>query len=67
MPKESNYPKGKKKTIKVDINSDFEKEMKAEITKVRKKYWIDNKNKETETEYIQRIQSMLLESVRMKH
>ena len=61
MPKESNYPKGKKKTIKVDINIDFEKQMKEAINKARKPYWIDNKNKETETEYIQRIQSMHLE------
>lgn len=60
MPKESNYPKGKKKTIKVDINIDFEKEMKEAITAVRKPYWIDNKKKETESEYIQRIQKMHL-------
>lgn len=59
MPKESNYPKGKKKTIKIDINVDFQKEMRAEIKEVQKRYWINNKKKETETEYIQRIQSML--------
>ena len=61
MPKESNYPKGKKKTINIDINVDFQKEMRAEIKEVQKRYWIDNKKKETETEYIQRIQSMHLE------
>ena len=61
MPKKSNYPDGKKKTIKIDINVDFQKEMRAEIKEVQKRYWIDNKNKETETEYIQRIQSMHLE------
>lgn len=61
MPKESNYPKGKKKTINIDINIDFQKEMRAEIKEVQKRYWINNKNKETETEYIQRIQSMHLE------
>ncbi len=61
MPKESNYPKGKKKTIKIDINVDFQEEMRAEIKEVQERYWIDNKKKETETEYIQRIKSMHLE------
>lgn len=61
MPKKSNYPLGKKKTINIDINVDFQKEMRAEIKEVQKRYWIDNKKKETETEYIQRIQSMRLE------
>lgn len=61
MPKKSNYPSGKKKTIKVDINSDFENEMKSEIKNVQKKYWINNKDQETESEYIKRIQDMHLE------
>jgi len=61
MPKKSNYPSGKKKTIKVDINSDFETEMKSEIKKVQKKYWINNKEQETESQYIKRIQDMHLE------
>ena len=67
MPKESNYPKGKKKTINIDINIDFQKEMRAEIKEVQKRYWIDNKNKETETEYIQRIQSIHLEKCACEH
>lgn len=63
MPKKSNYPSGKKKTIKVDINSDFETEMKSEIKQVQKKYWINNKDHETESEYIKRIQDMHLEQL----
>ena len=63
MPKKSNYPQGKKKTIKVDINSDFEKEMKNEIKNVQKRYWINNKECETESEYIKRIQDMNFEKI----
>lgn len=60
MPKKSNYPEGKKKTIKVDINSDFENEMKSAINKERKKYWL--LKDETESQYIKRIQEMHAEN-----
>lgn len=61
MPKKSNFPEGKKKTIKVDVHADYQKEMTAEITETRKKWWI--RKGETESEYIKRIQDENLDKL----
>lgn len=59
MARTNIYPHGKMKRKNVNLNPDYEKEMMQEVRKVIKPYHL--LKGETETEYIQRIQSMHLE------
>lgn len=54
------FPKGKGKRTNININSDFQKETMKEVNQVLGKYHL--LPGETESQYIQRIQSMHLDN-----